>query len=63
MLSTEIETARMALSELSDSVTPQQWALIRACIQDLGAAADKVRRFEAILLPPQEQRQGGYQHG
>lgn len=58
MLSDEIDNTRMALSELSDSVTPQQWGLIRACIQDLGAVAKKMKGIEEILSPNQRQPLG-----
>lgn len=62
MLSTELERTRMRLHELADCVTPQQWALIRSCIQDLGTASQKVRHLEEILLPG-DQKQWGCQHG
>ena len=62
MLSTQIDTARFALSELAGTVTPQQWSLIRACVQDLGVISRKMQQIEAALLPQQRQR-GGLQHG
>lgn len=57
MLSAKIDTTRQALSELASEVTPQQWGLIRACVQDLGVISRQVQQIEAVLLPPQRQHQ------
>ena len=59
MLSAKIDTTRMALSELSSDVTPQQWGLIRACVQDLGVISRKLQQLESVLLPQQRQPEGG----
>lgn len=50
MLSNQIETAHMALTELAGEVSPAQWCLVRAIIEDLKNAADKARSIENALL-------------
>ena len=57
MLSQKIETTCSALSELAGLVDQKHWSLIRACVQDLGSVAKKVRGMEKLMnLKPNPRR-------